>query len=92
MIIYRVMVKTSGSGGMFMDGTHRMDWAIEQAQSIQAENPEFKVSVEAEEWKSLTLLKYRWYLLTGKSNGFGAEFQQEFSHRHSSTKIVWPET
>lgn len=91
MIIYRVMVKTSPKGGTFMDGTRSMQTAVEEARSIQAEDPQFVVSVEAEEWPTLTPLKYQWYRLTGQAQGFGVEFQKSSGHRHASRRVVWPE-
>lgn len=90
MIIYRIMVKTSQRGGMLMDGTSSLALAINEAQAMQAENPHFALTVEAEEWPTLTPFKYRWYQLTGRSEGFGVEFQRRFGHKHASTKLVWP--
>jgi hypothetical protein len=70
MIIYRITIKTSKTGGMFMDGTNSLNLALEEAKHIQTENPHYKVGVDAEEWPTLTSMKYRWYRLTGLGDGF----------------------
>ncbi len=90
MIIYRITVKTSGTGGMFMDGTSSLALAIKEAEHIQTENPQYKVSVEAEEWPTLTNMKYRWYQLTGAAEGFCVEFQKKSGHKHTGITRVWP--
>lgn len=90
MIIYRVKVKTSETGGMFMDGTRSLALAISEAEQIQAENPQYKVSVEAEEWPTLTNMKYRWHQLTGGAEGFGVQFQKKSGHKHTAVTPVWP--
>ena len=90
MIIYRITVKTSETGGMFMGGTSSLAIAVKEAEHIQAENPQYKVAVEAEEWPTLTSMKYRWYHLTGAAEGFGAEFQKKSDHKHTSIAPVWP--
>lgn len=90
MIIYRITVKTSGTGGMFMDGTSSLALAIKEAAHIQAENPKYKVGVVAEEWPTLTSMKYRWFQLTGAAEGFGVKFQQKSGHKHASITPVWP--
>ena len=92
MIIYRVNVKTSGTGGMFMDGTNLLALALGEAEQIQADNPQYKVSVEAEEWPTLTSFKYRWYQLTGGAKGFGSEFQKKSGHKHAGITAVWPKS
>lgn len=74
-----------------MDGTGSLRLALEEARTIQAENPQYRVSVEAEEWPTLTAIKYRWYTFTGRAEGFGVEFQKKFGHRHSARKVVWSE-
>ena len=90
MIIYRVRVKTSSTGGVFMDGTNSLSLAVKEAAHIQAENPQYQVAVEAEEWPTLTNLKYRWYQLTGRAEGFGVDFQKRHGHKHASIERVWP--
>jgi hypothetical protein len=90
MIIYRIMVKTSRTGGMFMDGTSSLALAIKEAEAIQTENPQYNVSIEAEEWPSLTSIKYHWYQFTGKGEGFGTEFQKKYGHKHIGAKHIWP--
>lgn len=67
MIIYRVMVKTSPKGGTFLGGTATLQLALREARLIQKENPQYRVSVEAEEWPTLTPLKYHWLRLTGRA-------------------------
>ncbi|MDP2265432.1 MAG: hypothetical protein Q8J70_02660 [Thiobacillus sp.] len=91
MILYRIMVRTSLSGGMFMDATGSFELAVKEAQLIQSENPSYKVTIEAESWPTLTKLKYHWYLLTRQAEGFGVEFQSDHGHKHSGSKTVWPQ-
>ena len=91
MIIYRVKVRTSETGGMFMDGTSSLALAISEVEQLQAENPQYKISVEAEEWRTLISLKYRWYQLTGGAEGFGVDFQNKSGHKHAGVTPVWPE-
>lgn len=76
---------------MFMDGTRSLNLAIDEARTIQAENPQFKVTIEAEHWPTLTTLKYMWYQLTRQAEGFGVEFQKRSGHRYFSRTVVWPE-
>lgn len=91
MIIYRIMVKTSDRGGIYMDGTHSLDLAIQEAQTIQSENPSYKISIQAEDWPTLSLLKYRWYQITGRNEGLGTGFQKRTGHKSSILNVVWPD-
>lgn len=77
---------------MFMDGTNSLNLALEEAKHIQTENPHYKVGVDAEEWPTLTSMKYRWYRLTGLGEGFGVEFQRKYSHKPASVTPVWPKS
>ena len=90
MIIYRIVVKTSPTGGTFMDGTASLELAIREAQQIQNEYPDYVVTIEAENWPTLTKLKYFWCKFTRRDEGFGVEFQRNTGHKHSATNKVWP--
>ena len=84
------MVKTSPTGGTFMDGTASLKLAIKEAKQIQNEYPDYVVTIEAEDWPTLTKLNYYWYKITRSDEGFGVEFQRNSGHRHSGINKVWP--
>ena len=73
-----------------MDCTSSLALALKEAESIQAENPQYNVSIEAEDWPSLTKIKYHWYQFTGKAEGFGVEFQKKYGHKHIGVMHIWP--
>jgi hypothetical protein len=90
MKLYRVSAKTSQTGGMYFDAVSSLQTAVRNATDLQAQNPNYKVSVEEETWPTLGKFAYWRYVLTGAAEGFGTAFSKSTGHRVKGTVQVWP--
>ncbi len=92
MWLYRVMAKSRNSSeGMFFDATGSLDDAVRMAKVIQRREPTYKVTVEAEDWPSLSWWSYQFHRIVGTHDGFGVNFKNKHGLEIRNIKVVWPE-
>jgi len=92
MWLYRVMsMSRNESGSIFYDATASLSDAIQMAKVIQRRSPSDDVTVEGENWPTLSWWKYKLHRITGTHEGFGVNFKDRHGLSIEEIRTVWPE-
>jgi len=91
VILYRVRLRQPERGWCFMGATGLRWGAVWRAHTLVRDHPREAVRVEAEEWPTLSPLKYLLYVMSRRAGGFGLDFQRKHCHKHRMRGTIWPQ-
>ena len=89
MLLYRVRIQTTPKSGTYLDATPSLALARKEAVFVQREHPTYVVFIDEEDWPGLSTIRYWLYRLSGRSEGFGTDFQRATGQRHTGLRTIW---